>query len=70
MAWQIYQVGLAAMIIALGLALMLAGHRARRLGLLAGARLRLLPLGSAALITNVGAVMTRRGVPAVLGMVR
>lgn len=63
-----FSLGLAVTIIALGLALVLAGSRVRGLGLLDRAWVRLLPLGSAALITLLGGVMTARGLLAALGV--
>jgi nickel/cobalt exporter len=63
-----FSVGLAATIIALGLALVLASGRVRDLGLLDRAWVRLLPLGSAALITALGGAMTVRGTLAALGV--
>ena len=62
-----FSLGLAATIIALGLVLVLASGRVRNLGLLDRAWVRLLPLGSAALITALGGAMTVRGVLAALG---
>lgn len=62
-----FSLGLAATIIALGLTLVVAGNRVRGLGVLDGAWLRFLPLGSALVITIMGGAMTLRGLLTALG---